>query len=109
MSVMKQLRLTVDMKPIASGLLNMMREQDENNETLIRFGLLPAKWMETAEEQFKASIRDKLPIAEDGDKCAAAFVVDGGYVVEHFSMKELANEFSHELALALYGAVDMVV
>lgn len=113
--IMRQVGVRVDAKAIAHGLLEMMREESEDNEVLIRFGMLPAKWMELVERQMDSVIRERyslLPKEQDRKDEHTVLINPGDPELSHvetFRVSRLVAEMVHEVCLALYGSVEMVV
>ena len=92
----------VDAEPIARGLFAMM---DDDEQDLIRLGLLPHRWIELLEKQTELEMREKLGFPT-GDTFTY-WMKDK--VVEDQSMKKLVSAIVHEVCLKLYGCVKMVV
>ena len=115
MSEMQKIRVTINAKAIAEGVVGMIREADPESETLIRFGMLPKTWMDMIERQMVSVIQSRFDLAGDvKDKDKFFALVRNPNDAEDldcvgFSMKKLIAEMVHEVSLAMYGAVDMVV
>lgn len=122
MNLMRQMRITMDADAIAKGVLAMMRErhlasQDaEDDETIIRFGMLPARWMNMLESQMDAVIRERFDLlpkrSSDRDEYTTIIKdpnAEDGHRMVTFKMRDLVNEMVHEVSLAMYSNVDMVV
>lgn len=108
MSVIKlsTLPVTIDADKIAKGVIRMMEEAgDDESLTVMKFGMLPKKWIDMIEEQMRASFREKLMLV--GGKDERTVIYDGQIVT--FSFDELIQEALHEICLALYSNTEMVV
>lgn len=122
----KQLRLCrevrIDFDAIAKGLIRMMKEAgDETSLNVMRFGMLPAKWVELAEREFKAKFDEQFAyyrhvakyvydlLGQEYDPDEIHVVAKPGRPPYEFSFKKLMAEVMHELALALYSNTKMVV
>jgi hypothetical protein len=118
---MRQLRVTINADAIAKGVLAMMREryavsrETEDSEDLIRFGMLPKRWMDMLESQMTNVICERFNIAEhEKAKNEVTTIIktgdgDDDYATVTFNPRELVNEMVHEVTLALYANVAMVV
>ena len=122
----KRLRIApgikVDFDAIAKGMIRMMEEAgDATSVNVIRFGMLPKVWVDMAEKQFKELFDEKFASYRKATEYASSLIgvpydpediiypdVPGGPCRE-FKFKDLMHEVMHELALALYGSVKMVV
>jgi len=118
MSLMRQLNVTINADAIAKGTLAMMRDQDargDSNETLIRFGLLPAKWMEMIERQMTDVLCERFLVNNyEKTKGEVTTIIrhsadPDDVTVETFRIKDVVSEMLHEVTLALYSNVEMVV
>jgi len=120
--LMKRMRVTIDARAVAEGVLAMMGEHyaltgdPESDETLVRFGMLPAKWMTMVEEQMESVIRERfdlLPAGRDNRDEYHTIIRDpeaeDSYRMVQFSVRALVQEMLHEVTLAMYGSVEMVV
>jgi hypothetical protein len=108
---MKRARLNCDAKAIAEGLVKLMGEEDPNNVALIRFGMLPAKWMDRVKKSCEELLVDKLHVDPNGDSDMVLFrdVDEQGECLVRVHPKRIVSEMLHEISLALYGCVEMVV
>ena len=121
MSLMKRLRVTINADAVAKGVLAMMRERhaatgdSEDNEDLIRLGMLPKRWMEMIESQMMTVICDRFQVNQyevrRGEVTTIVKTGDGDDELDvmTFSLKELVREMVHEVSLALYANVEMLV
>ena len=121
MSLMRQLRWTINADAIAKGVLAMMRERHlvtddaEDDETLIRFGMLPKRWMDMIEQSVTAVICERHSVTSHEKVTGIVMTViktgdgDDDYEVMTFKLSELISEMVHEVSLALYSNVEMVV
>lgn len=118
---------TIDYDAIAKGMIGLMEQAgDTESLTVMRFGMLPKKWLDMVESQLRERLmRDIKPLV-DGTKASYAILgkIDeydpdvvsvplqwsrkfGGR--DEFSIKKAMSEILHELSLAFYSNVDMVV
>lgn len=103
---MRTLPITIDADAIAAGLLEMFTDDER---TVLRFGMLPAKKMEILQKQMEASFRERFTF-DTGDQCTARVKRDGdAHEIVDFSMSRLVSEAVHEVCLALYKIGDLVV
>lgn len=119
MSVMRQVRVKINAKGIAKGILAMMRERHaasgdaEDDETIIRFGMLPKRWMDILETQMTDVICEKFLVNNYEKRTGEVTTIirheDGDHSVETFKIKDLVSEMVHEVSLAMYGEVEMLV
>lgn len=119
MKKLEEAPVLIDAENLAKGILALMREESEDNELLIKFGMLPAKWMEMIDKMLRekflgmsVKLADLLEGFEDfllskGDLDKRVMSIGG--VPHEFDIDKLVSEAVHEVALALYGAVEMVV
>ena len=108
---MKRARLNCDAKAIAEGLVKLMEEEDPNNVALIRFGMLPAKWMDRVKKSCQELLVDRLHVDPNSDEAIVTFAnpdEQNRYCVD-VHPKKIVSEMLHEISLALYGCVEMVV
>jgi hypothetical protein len=114
MSLIRRLRITINADAIAKGVLEMMRERHaltgdaEDDETLVRFGMLPKRWMDILESQMTSVICERFKVSNYEKRTGEVMTMldDGAFT---FKLRELVNEMVHEVSLAMYGNVDMVV
>ncbi len=107
---LRTLPVTIDADKIAEGMLEMFTEEER---TVLRFGMLPAKKMEILEKQIRESYREKLGITSDDDNQTAMLKGNHPNPEAHdfheFSLNKLVSETVHEIGLALYKIGDLVV
>jgi hypothetical protein len=112
---LRELPVTVNVSAMAAGILEMF---DENERTVLRFGMLPAKKMELLEK----NLREKFD--ELGKHPADVFYLSGvareewneddrlstvnGEVTE-WNLRKLVSEAMHEITLGIYAIGDLVV
>lgn len=108
---MKRARLNCDAKAIADGLVKLMEEEDTRNIALIRFGMLPAQWMDRVKKSCEELLVDKLHVdpKKDWDMVLFREVNEHGECLVKVHPKLIVSEMLHEISLALYGCVEMVV
>lgn len=108
---LRKARMTIDAEAIAKGLIEMMEEDDPNNVALIRFGMLPAKWMRTVEKMLGEVISERLHCDPKSESDIVVFSEQGedGRCVAEIRPRAILSEMLHEVSLALYRSVDMVV
>lgn len=114
---LKELPVQVDAENLAKGFLGLM---DEDERTVLRFGMLPGPKMELLERQLKEKF-EKLgkPVSEvfansgllslgettsDDERIST---VNGE--IQEWSLKKLVSEATHEISLELYRQGDLVV
>lgn len=108
---MQGIGIALDAESLAKDLVRLMREESDDNEVLIRFGLLPAKWMEAVKKEVEAVVRQRYSLLAGKDEYTVLINPgnpDAARVVT-FKVSQVVSEALHEVALALYGSVDMVV
>lgn len=98
--------ITIDPDSIAEGLLEMF---DEDERTVLRFGMLPAAKMEALQRILEAKFREDFPNSGTSDRLVAVMQVPGLPRHHEFSMKKLVAEAVREVSLALYKIGDLVV
>lgn len=93
---------TVNATKIAQGVFEMM---DDNEQVGIRFGLLPARWVDMIEKMAEEVVRNRL-----GGTTADVFY---GFVGDHFyedlDVKKCASQITKQVCHKLYDCVQMVV
>jgi len=108
---MKRARLNCDAKAIAEGLVKLMEEEDPNNVALIRFGMLPAQWMDRVKKSCQELLVDRLHVNPRADQEVVTFADkdERGEWIVVVHPKKIVSEMVHDISLALYGCVEMVV
>jgi len=87
-----------------------MEKDDPDNIVLIRFGLLPAQWMDYVKRVCEMIVRERFMLLPDAKECTT--IINAGTddcEVIHFKVADVVSEMVHEISLALYGCVEMVV
>lgn len=97
-----ELPVEINAEAIAIGLIEMMNEDER---VAIRFGLLPAIHMAAIEKSF----RDRFSQIGGGKEDIRLATFNDGRPCQEFSLRKLVSEATHEVALALYDQVEMVV
>lgn len=99
---LQELPVEINAEAIAVGLIEMMSGDER---AAIRFGLLPARHMEAVEKSFRARF-NQLGGGKDDIRLAT---FKDGRPCQEFSLRRLVSEATHEVAMALYDQVEMVV
>ena len=105
--ILKELPVNVDAAAIARGLLELMDESEFHG---VRFGLLPARVMTVLKNQFDDYFREIFGLSARlaaQDNTYLARLVSGEF--KEFNMDKLVNEAVHQVTLALYNQVPMLV
>jgi hypothetical protein len=97
----------IDAEAIALGLLDMFSDDEL---TVLRFGMIPAVWM----ERTRAALNEKFRSVSTNptgtcDECTALCEYEDHRRLIDFSMLKLLDEAQHEIALALYKHGNLVV
>jgi hypothetical protein len=118
MTIMQKARVTVDADAIAKGVLAMMRERHamtddaEDSEVLIRFGMLPKRWMDLIEKSMWSVVEERFQVTDyerRKDSVTTMIRTADDYEIVTFQPSKLIAEMVHEVSLALYSNVEMVV
>lgn len=100
------LPVTINATAIAKGMLDLF---DENERTVLRFGMLPHNHIQLLERTLEDKFRNTYPNCETGDALTAVIDAEGWPRYVDFSMKKLVSECVHEVTLELYAHGDLVV
>jgi len=111
---LRELPVTVNVTKMAEGLLNMFTEEER---TVLRFGMLPAKKIECLETQLREKFdrlgkhpRDVWPqslIAETYGADDRVSTVNGK--ITEWNLRKLVSEATYEICLGLYAIGNLVV
>jgi len=111
---LQELPVTINVTKMAEGLVEMFTDEER---TVLRFGMLPAKKMECLETQLREKFeelgrhpRDVWPLAmitETYPETARVSTVNGK--VEEWDIRKLVSEAVHEITLGIYSIGDLVV
>lgn len=112
--------LRVDAEAIAKGFIAMWEPEDR---ILLRFGMLPAKWMDVLEKMLRESLTEKLRFRDcengsvnvyytpDVDDAPYGEVLIPGElaVCREVDFDQMHKDVLHEITLRLYDQVEMLV
>jgi hypothetical protein len=112
---LRELPVTVNVSKMAEGLLEMFTEEER---TVLRFGMLPAKKMEILEKNLRQKFeelgrhpRDVWPLStiaqneySEDDRVST---VNGE--IREWNIHKLVAEAMHEICLGIYAIGDLVV
>jgi len=114
-----ELPVTIDVKPLASGLLELFTQEERD---ILRFGMLPAAKMELLTKQLRekfdslgrhpSKVYDQSVIAEtayDKDDRMSRVEGAGDLNIVEWNLGRLVREAVHEISLELYRQGDLVV
>lgn len=112
---LRELPVTINVTKLAEGLLGLFTDEER---TVLRFGMLPAKKMEALESQLLDKFeglgrhpRDVWPLS----LIATAVYPDTARVssvngeVTEWDIRKLTAEAVHEITLAIYAIGDLIV
>ena len=112
---LRHMPVKVNVTKMAEGLLEMFSEEER---TVLRFGMLPAKKMEVHQQQLREKFetlgrrpRDVWPkwlIATTNYHDDVRVSTVNGEITE-WNITKLVSEATHEITLALYAIGDLVV
>jgi len=106
--------LTIDADAIAKGILAMIDDAgDTESATVIKFGMLPVKWLDMAERQLRGSLMDKLKLSSvevQLDDCLVLLRNEHGDP-EFYEVKfsRLISDAMSQIGKAIYRHAEMVV
>ena len=101
---LQTLPVEVDAENIALGLLDLF---DDDERTVLRFGMLPAKKMECLQKSFREKF-ETIAGETDTPGVFRSYLPAERRSVE-FRMDRLVNEAVHEVCLELYRHGELVV
>jgi hypothetical protein len=106
------LPLRIDYDAIARGMIDLFTDEDR---VILRFGMLPAKKMESLDDMIKEKLEHEFdisrhdPVREEGNTHFA--VVDSPDWPRHvdFNFSRIVADIVHNISLAIYKHGDLVV
>ncbi len=112
---LRELPVSVNVTKMAAGIFDMF---DEDERTVLRFGMLPAKKMELLQKNLREKFdglgkhpRDAFPLSVlagmDYADDTRFSTVDGKFREWH--LDKLVSEATHEITLGIYAIGDLVV
>ena len=102
-----QLPIKIDYEKIAEGIVEMFTDEER---TVARFGMLPAKKMELLEEQLHQKFeREFTWYRRDAETLLCETARDWPDKFQEFSPKRLVADIVHNVSLAMYPKLDLVV
>lgn len=100
---LREAPVTINVSKMAEGLLAMF---DDDERTILRFGMLPATKMEILNKQLEAHFRETLFLGRAGNE-HDVFFSEHGYLT--INMRKLVSEAAHQISIGLYEIGDLVV
>lgn len=102
--------LRFDAEPVAKGIVRIMEQNDPDSITLLRFGMINKTWIDHATRACEASLRERFLLLPNAKECTTIINADSDDCeVVHFKVADVVAEMVHEISVALYGCVEMVV
>ena len=93
---------TIDAAAIARGMLDLFSEDEK---VVLRFGMLPAKKMQSLEE----ALRRKFSEGTDGNSDELVAIGEESRQAWHYSLEETVSKAMKEITLEIYKIGDLVV
>lgn len=106
------LPLAINYEALAKGFLGLF---DEDERTVLRFGMLPAKKMEVLERELKEKILGQDSVQPNGSSKDFIWIstdhqrADGYEDVIEFNIDRVVSDIAHNVSLELYKIGDLVV
>jgi hypothetical protein len=102
--------LRFDAEPVAKGIVRIMEQNDPDSITLLRFGMINKTWIDHASAACEAVVRDRFVMLPTAMECTTIInAASDDCEVVHFKLDDVVAEMVHEISVALYGCVEMVV